>query len=267
MEDRVIVLGARGSVPVTSSEQTKYGGSTTCILLRLDDQPIVVDAGTGILHLNSFLTEQEKEIPLLLSHPHADHLIGFPMCPTMFDGDFTFHVYAARRGGLDAAAQVSALMSAPLWPIRSEQLPADIRFHTMQGNFRLGPVQVDTMEGSHPGGVTLFRFSTGSHRVVCMTDCALAQMPQEAITYFARDCDLLLCDGQYKKRELQARRDYGHSSWLDAAKLGTACGAKQVRIIHHAPQRTDWELDEAAESLQAIHPNCTFAYDKEEIIL
>ena len=84
---------------------------------------------------------------------------------------------------------------------------------------------------------------------------------------FARDCDLLLCDGQYSGAEWPSRSGFGHSTWTAAARLGSACGAKTVRVIHHDPAHTDDELDAAAEELHAIHPNCAFARAGEEVLL
>ena len=267
MKDTVVVLGARGSVPVTSANQRKYGGDTVCVFLRLDGQPVLLDAGTGILQAGQVLLPEEREVPLLLSHAHADHLIGFPMWPKLFDSDFSVSVYGAERDGLDVQSQLHRLMSPPVWPVLPTQLPAGVSFHTIRGSFRLGSVSVEHMEGIHPGGVSLFRLRGKSKSVVCMTDCALEQMDLQQAEEFARGCDLLLCDGQYRDDELPDRREFGHSTWTAAARLGAACGAAQVRIIHHDPMRTDEALDTAGRYLQTIHPNCSFAYDKEEIFL
>ena len=46
-----IILGARGSVPVSAPEFSAYGGATTCVYLRLAEQSVILDAGTGILRL------------------------------------------------------------------------------------------------------------------------------------------------------------------------------------------------------------------------
>ena len=123
------------------------------------------------------------------------------------------------------------------------------------------------MEGVHPGGVSLFRLTGGGKRIVFITDCTLTDDVLPALRDFARDCDLLLCDGQYSDEEWPACSAFGHSTWRMAAALGASCGARQVRIIHHDPTHTDVRLDQAADELRAIHPQCTFAYAGEEIKL
>ena len=267
MKEQVVILGTRGSVPVSGPDYLTYGGGTTCVLVRLAGQLLVLDAGTGMLKLPSHLREEEWNVPLLLSHPHVDHLLGLPMCPLAFDRRRRLDVYAARYGGLDGEEQVRALMSPPLWPVGPDKLPAHICFHDLEDGLAVGPVRVDTMKGVHPGGVTLFRLTGGGKRVVFVTDCTLSEEILPALSDFARNCDLLLIDGQYSPAEWEANRAFGHSTWTDAARLGAACGAARVRIIHHHPAHTDRELDGAASQLTEIHPGCAFARAGEEIVL
>lgn len=267
MKQTAVILGARGSMPMSGRQLIRYGGATTCVFLRLAGQIVVLDAGTGLMNLADVLEENEREIPVLLSHPHVDHLLGLALCPLVFDPSRRFDIYAARRGGLDAAAQLSALMSPPLWPVGPERLPAKFHFHDLSETFSIGELRVETMEGVHPGGVTLLRLSGGGRRVVFATDCTLTDALMPEVADFARDCDLLLIDGQYSEAEWPTRHTFGHSTWTAAARLGQASAAQRVRVIHHDPARTDRELDEAAAELRAIHPDCSFAWAGEEITL
>lgn len=267
MEASVIILGTRGSVPVSGEAFVRYGGATTCIFVRLDDQAVVLDCGTGMMELPKVLREEDKQLTVLLSHPHADHLLGLPMCPAVFDPAKKIDIYGAVRNGKDVRQQICTFLAPPLWPVGPEQLPAKISFHNLADVFCLGNVVVESMDGVHPGGVSLFRLTGGGKRIVCMTDCTLTEEMLPKLAEFARDCDLLLCDGQYSQQEWKGREHFGHSTWTAAAQLGAACGAKQVRIIHHDPFRTDAQLNNAAQELTAIHSNCAFARAGEEILL
>lgn len=266
-EASVRILGARGSIPVGGEAFRRYGGATTCVMVRLAGQIIVLDAGTGLLSLSDYLKKDEKQISLLLSHPHADHLLGLPLCSLMLQPDFYLDVYAAQRGSLNAEGQVQRFMSPPLWPVKPENLPARLTFYDLPQRMELGDVVVETMEGVHSGGVTLFRLTGDGHRVVFATDCTLADGLLPKLRGFAKDCDLLLCDGQYSEAEWSKRSAFGHSTWMAAARLGKDCGAKQVRIIHHDPFRTDRQLREAAAEVEGIHSRCSFAYEGEEVLL
>lgn len=267
MNPTVVILGARGSVPISRQDSLRYGGATLCIFMRLSGQPVILDMGTGMLDLPLCLSADDTDIPILLSHPHADHLLGIPMCPSLFESHRSFSLYAKERNGLTGEAMLKALMSPPLWPIMPEEMASALSYHSISASFDLGPIHVDTLEGIHPSGVTLFRLTGGGKSVVYMTDCTLTEEFFPKAAAFAENCDLLLCDGQYSEEEWASRSHFGHSTWTAAARLAAAANAKQARIIHHDPFRTDAELDAAAQTLTTIYPGCTFARAGEEISL
>ena len=254
-------------MPVSGEAFLRYGGATTCVFLRFADQNIVLDCGTGMMELPKFLHKDARQITVLLSHPHADHLLGLPMCPVVFDSAKRIDIYGTIKEGRDTRQQVCTFMAPPLWPVGPDKFPAKITFRDLPERMILGDVTVESMDGAHPGGVSLFRLTGGGKSVVFMTDCTVTEDNLPVFAEFARDCDLLLCDGQYSQQEWQGREYFGHSTWVAAAQLGAACGARQVRVIHHDPFRTDTQLDSAARELTAIHADCVFARAGEEILL
>lgn len=266
MENQVTILGARGSVPVSGEAFQHYGGATTCFLVQLDGESILVDAGSGILSLPAELLEAPK-LNLLLTHAHMDHLLGLPMCPYLFRTDAELTLYAAAHEDRTAAQQVGALLSPPLWPVGVDMLPCKVEFQDLPGTMRLGTVLVETMEGFHPGGVSLLRLTGGGRRVVITTDFTITDEQLPELTAFAKDCDLLLCDGQYSDEEWPVRCDFGHSTWTSAARFALRAGARNLRIIHHDPTHGDSMLDAATVDLRSIHPHSGFAAEGEVILL
>ncbi len=264
--DKVRLLGVRGSVPVSGAAYEHYGGATTCIMLELDGQRLLVDAGSGLVRLGGEVLEEEQ-LPLILTHAHADHLIGLPMCPYLLKPGGRMDVYAATRGGLDTLGQVSRLFSPPLWPVGPEMLPTEIRWLELPHTLYLGKLTVDRLDGVHPGGVSLLRVRGGGKTVAVLTDCTLTDELLPELTEFARGCDLMLCDGQYSEEEWRGCADFGHSTWNMAARFAAACGAKALRIIHHDPRHTDDVLDAAAAEVRAIFPAGAFAYEGETVAL
>ena len=262
----ITILGARGSVPASGTQYSRYGGATTCVLFESAGRFVVLDAGTGLLSLPEKALRQPR-LPLLLTHPHADHLLGLPMCPYVMNKAAQLDVYAVPRAGLDARQQILRLMSPPLWPVGPEELPANICFRDLPEKLLLGDIQVSVLEGEHPGGVSVFRIEAAGRCVVFATDCTLTAFFAPKLAEFAHGCDLLLCDGQFSEAEWAGRAAYGHSSWSMAARLAQQCGAKRLRIVHHSPFRTDIELDRAAESLRVIDPAFDFAREGEVIEL
>ena len=225
MEASVVILGTRGSVPVSGEDFLRYGGATTCVFFRFEDQNIVLDCGTGMMELPKFLYKDARQITVLLSHPHADHLLGLPLCPVVFDPAKQIAVYGTIKKGRDVRQQVCTFMAPPLWPVRPDLLPAEITFRELPERLQLGGVTVEAMDGAHPGGVSLFRLTGGGKSLVFMTDCTVTEENLPELTEFARNCDLLLCDGQYSQQEWKGREHFGHSTWVAAAQLGAACGA------------------------------------------
>ena len=265
-QSRVTILGARGSVPVSAPAFARYGGATTCVLVRLAGTGIVLDAGTGILRLPPDVLDRSG-LALLLTHAHLDHLNGFSMCPYMMLPGRTLDIYAAAQSGMSIEAILNDLYSPPVWPVRPSQLAAKLRYHEVAPEFVVGSVTVRSMDGVHPGGVKLFRLTADGKSVVFATDCTLTEALYPAVVEFARGCDLLLCDGQYSDAEFAARSGFGHNTWKTAAKLGADCGAARTRIIHHDPTHTDATLDAAAEEVRAVNGACGFAHEAEVIDL
>ena len=262
---RVTLLGTRGSMPCSGKEYLRYGGSTTCILVQLAGETLLLDGGSGLMHLP--IAEMPTHVTMLLSHPHIDHLLGIPMCPLLFKKEVTLDLYAATFDGCNARQQVLSYIRPPLWPVSTDQLPAEIRFHDLPAHMNIGAVHIDTMPGVHPGGITLLRISGDGKTIVLATDCTFTDELLPTVTKFTKDCDLLLCDGQYSDEEWPSRKEFGHNTWTAAARMGQICGAKQVRIIHHAPGRYDDELDAAAAEISKLYPNCRFGHDEEMITL
>ena len=134
----VTILGCRGSVPVSGERFNRYGGATSCVLIRSEKNLAVLDAGTGLLKLDSHL-HKEQNIPLFLTHCHVDHILGLPLCPPALNCGYQFRIYGAPQGGLDIAAQLDALMSPPLWPVSLNQLPAHFSFHSTAPHLAVSP--------------------------------------------------------------------------------------------------------------------------------
>ena len=262
----VVILGARGSVPVSAPWYAAYGGATTCVLVRLAEQFIILDAGTGILRLPPDALAQQH-LTLLLTHVHLDHLNGLSMCPFVMMKDRELDVYASPADGSEIGDVLRKLYCPPVWPVLPEALAASLRYHPLPDAFALGGVRVTTLDGVHPGGVKLIRLSAGGKSVVFATDCTLTEAFYPEAVRFAEGCDLLLCDGQYSAEEFRLRSGFGHNAWLTAAKLGADCGAKQMRVVHHDPSHNDAALDAAEREAQRVNPACRFAHEGEEISL
>lgn len=289
MNDRIQILGCRGSMAVSGPQYREFGGATSSVLVFLAGQPVVIDAGTGILNLAKALglcgickqtscgdclsnpargtDAAVNHIPLVLSHPHADHIMGLSMCQICFDKDYSFSIYGADRGGLSAKEQINIFMQKPIWPVAIDDLAAGFDFPGLSDEFFIGPVKLNTMEGEHPGGVSVIKLSAGGHTVVYASDCTLTDALRPRLAAFAKDCDVLLIDGQYTEEELEFTGGYGHNGCREAAAFGKECGAGKTLIIHHDIKHDDDMLRAMEADAKAENPDCSFAREGEEIEL
>ena len=128
-EIRLTVLGARGSMPVSTADKIQYGGATSAYLLETEDQAIFLDAGTGLINAPDV---GEKAISLLLTHPHFDHLAGLAMFRYLICKDRRIDINAEKRNGLTARDQIDTLMAEPLWPVGIDALPVHSAFHNLE---------------------------------------------------------------------------------------------------------------------------------------
>ncbi len=263
---QITVLGSRGSAPIEGDLYSVYGGATSCIYVRAADQTILLDAGSGLMMLPEFIGDC-KHISLILSHPHIDHIIGLLSCPVMFNPNIKIDIYSKLHEGLSAREQIDCVMTLPIWPINTHSFLADINYITCDDEFFIGDVRVRCESGNHPGSCTIYRLDYLDKSLVYATDHELTEQNFSYLEEFAKDCTLLLGDGQYTSSEIKSRTGYGHSSWEDMARLGMSCGAKKLGIIHHSPFRTDEDLDKMQLKMQTIFPGGFFTRIKGEISL
>ena len=70
------VLGARGSLPVSDTKRSRFGGATSCYMVQAGSETIFLDGGTGLVSAPAL---SGKPPVILLSHLHLDHVIGLGM--------------------------------------------------------------------------------------------------------------------------------------------------------------------------------------------
>ena len=265
-EIRVKLMGVRGTMPVHRKNCQVFGGATSCVFVKAAGEAVILDAGTG-LSGNAYreFFGGAKRFSLLLTHSHVDHIMGFPAFPQLFDPACEGEVFLKTREGLDARAQVEALMSPPLWPVKTGAFRARVEFRDVEAGFNIGQIRVDTMESNHPGGSTIYKLSAFGKSLVYATDYEpLSDAPEDFLS-FAGGCTLLLLDAQYTGEDYLRTKGFGHSTIDRSAAIALNCGAKQTVFVHHDPSRTDAQLLELESGLSI--PGLRFGREGEEVIL
>ena len=263
---RIKLMGLRGTMPVHGEDCRLFGGATSCVFVQAAGETVILDAGTG-LSGNAYreFFGGASRFSLLLTHSHVDHIMGFPAFPPLFDPACEGEVYLETRAGLDARAQLEALMSPPLWPVGTGAFKARVGFHDPGEGFSIGPVRVDTLESRHPGGSTIYRLGAGGKSLVYATDYEPESDAPEDFIRFAEGCSLLLLDAQYTDEDYRRTKGFGHSTIARSAAIARRCGAKQTIFVHPDPGRTDAQLLELEAGLDV--PGLHFGREGEEVIL
>ena len=270
---RVRFWGVRGSLPAPGASTVIYGGNTSCVEVHCGSRRIVLDAGSGLRELGRamLVAGEPCDLDLLLTHCHLDHLIGLPFFAPAFASDARLRLWAGHLTPDDRLERVLAqLMIPPLLPITPETFRASIAYNDFMAgeSFDLGEdIRIETAQLRHPGGATGYRIAFGG-RVVCyITDNEHApDGPDPALVHLARNADLLICDATYTADEYRARVGWGHSNWVECARLADAADVERLALFHHLPERDDAALAAIEEEAAAARPGVFAAREGTEFV-
>ena len=248
---RLLFCGVRGSTPAPGAEFVRVGGHTSCVALAHDDRPwtLLLDAGTGIRRVTAEVGGAFRGT-ILLTHLHWDHVQGLPFFAGGDRDDAHVRLFLPEQIGPDGrardAAEVLALaMSPPHFPIGPDGLRGDWGFAGIAaGSHRVEDFDVVAFDVPHKGGRTFgYRISDADASIAYIPD----HLPDAATTpAIARACagvDVLVHDSQFVERERAVADLYGHATVDDALELAALAGARRLALFHHAPARSDDDVE------------------------
>lgn len=253
--------GARGSVPVSGARYVRYGGDTTCLeIVSGAGDRIVIDAGTGIRNLgNRLVAEAVRDIHLIFTHAHWDHIIGFPFFKPFFDPATLLRMYRCPDHRF-VERMLSYMMKPPFFPVKYASGLAEIRYVTearCEPSFRIGPVEFRPIALSHPNTGRGFRFTENGKSAVFLTDNELQHRHRGGLAFddYRRECegaDLLIHDAEYTPEEYHRVVTWGHSTIVDAVDLALAAGVRRLGLFHLNQDRSDDEVDAMVERCREL---------------
>jgi phosphoribosyl 1,2-cyclic phosphodiesterase len=256
--------GTRGSIPTPGHRSERYGGNTPCIELRAGSTVIACDGCSGLRELGIDLMRrngrQPMELHLFFSHPHWDHIQGFPFFTPAYLPASTVYVYGAAKGDHTIHELLSGQMQSAYFPVSFTDLGAKLIPRELDGQGTMvDEVRVSCLEQQHPGGSLGFRFEYRGRKVVYSTDNEIdlllpdRSLPErdpdrlrpipEWMVEFARGADLLIADGQYTDAEYATKVGWGHPRATTVVDFAVRAGVKQLAISHHDPMQSDADVD------------------------
>jgi phosphoribosyl 1,2-cyclic phosphodiesterase len=262
---RVRIWGCRGSIPTPGPETVGAGGNTSCIEVALDGGSVLVlDAGTGIRELGDDLVARGmRQIHLLLTHLHLDHLEGLRFFAPLFDPETTIDLWGPRSPVHGLKERIRRSFSPPLFPIDLQDTPARVTFHDVpETPWSIDGARLSASLVVHPGPTLGFRIEADGASLAYVPDHepaltgAFAERPRDWISggSIAEDVDLLLHDSQFFEEEYGERRGWGHSSVESAVAFAQAVGARRLVLFHHDPNHSDATLEQLEAHARSLAP-------------
>lgn len=262
----VTCWGSRGSCPAPHRNRMEYGGNTTCFVIETERAILILDGGTGIVSFGEALigrqTEKKKEIHLLLSHLHLDHITGIPSFKPIYQPEYQVWIYGGQRTDRALEKQLETVFGPPYWPVRLQDCPAYAGSHGITNGEEVtlpGDITVRTVRANHPDGAVLYEILVGGKKIVYGLDCELDEEMEGRLVSYADEADLLICDAQYSPEDYEHHRGWGHSSWTEWLKLAERCRVREIWLSHYAWEYRDGKLREMENEIRSVSPRALYA--------
>jgi len=289
--------GVRGSIPSPGPNTICYGGNTTCIEVRTDNNDLIIlDGGSGIFPLSqALLAELPVNAHIFNTHSHWDHIQGLPFFIPMFIPGNQIKLYGSFDpiSGEGPERIMNIQMQYNFFPVRMEEMKSAIEYQTVMPNepVQVGTATITPILLNHPvvnfgyridcDGASLF--FTGDHEphsnIYETGDDghaeyqSLIEQQYRSIVNAIRGVDVLIADSAYTREEYPAKRGWGHGTFDSCIELAKAAGAKTLYCTHHEPTRGDDALEKVFNEALARHcqdtdePDFRLAREGDEIII
>lgn len=267
--------GVRGSIPSPGPRTARYGGNTTCIEVRTDDDTLIIlDGGTGLFPLaQHLLTRLPVRANIFITHSHWDHIHGLPFFTPLFIKGSRVCLHGAydpvTRSGIEHVMGVQLQNS--YFPVSETQMDATIEYRTLDLDeaIEVGDAVVSNVLMNHPVTNLGYRidchgkslFFTGDHEPWhnphppgdaqhAAFDAHLAER-QRVIDAAMQGVDALIVDCSYTREEYPSKLGWGHGTFDAALEMALRVGARALYCTHHEPTRGDDELEAAFAAVMA----------------
>ncbi len=273
--------GVRGSYAAAFESHLGVGGNTSCVEIRVDNHVLLCDAGTGLINFGNHMMKQSeiRELLIILTHYHWDHICGLPFFAPAFMPDWKISIFGPGQNETDIEEYVSAQMSVPYFPVGTETWLAKINYLQPPEDHKLkhGPMSLSYENVHHPGTTYGYRINANGKTILYISDNEVLYLDKsikqkydelskeeqelydkmnqeeyEAEIKLFKGADILIHDAQYTPEDYEIRRGWGHSCYIDAVNLAIEAGVKELYLYHHEPRYDDDKLEKIYNHSQEI---------------
>ena len=245
---KITLHGCRGSIAVSSKEFIKYGGYTSCYELRAGNTQIILDTGTGFQNVN-FQKDSQKII--LFSHLHHDHIQGLGFNKDIFNPSCNIGISSALYESTELRSIIQTYFSGSYFPLNLTDELKNLKFQnffTLAENTK-DDILIESLEMNHPGRSSGYSITHENKKFVYLSDNEFKNWQLTKLRDFCENSDIILWDGMFIGKDLIDKKGWGHSSIEQGVEFFNRINCKKMLITHHAPERTDYELDKISSGL------------------
>ena len=226
-----------------------YGGNTSCVEIRGADEYVLCDAGTGLRDFGHSLALEGRPavFHIFISHPHWDHIQGFPFFTPAFIPGNRIHVYGCHT---DLEQAFIDQQRPPFFPVPFKAMQAEITFTDLQPGrpYEIAGLTVQCLKQNHPGDSYGYLFRRDDKKIVYSTDSEHkreAESPFYPFLDFIHGADLLIFDAQYTLLDaISAKENWGHSNNIVGVELAIDGDVKRLCLFHNEHTYDDTALDQ-----------------------
>jgi phosphoribosyl 1,2-cyclic phosphodiesterase len=260
---RIKCWGVRGSIPTPERRNSRYGGNTPCVEVRLDDGTLIIlDCGTGLRPLGKSLVRNAAGAPIrahiFLTHFHWDHVQGMPFFLPFYSPLNTFVIRAATWRRQELEAVIKRQMAYPFFPVSAEKMCATRHLpQDEEWPVKASSATVKFAPLNHPQGCVAYRIEADGSAFVYATDTEPGSHEHDrTIRDLAKGANVLVYDAQYTPAQLsRQKKGWGHSSWLEGTRIASESNVKRLILFHHDPDSDDSTLDSLVEETREEFPD------------
>ena len=245
---KITLHGCRGSIAVSSKEFLKYGGYTSCYELMAGNTQVILDTGTGFQNV-SFQKASKKII--LFSHLHHDHIQGLAFNSDIFNLSCNIVLSSALYEATELRNKIHTFFSGSYFPF---DLTGELKNLKFQNFFALvknnkDNILIESCEMNHPGRSFGYSITHENKKFVYLSDNEFEHWQLTKLCDFCENSDVILWDGMFTDKDLIDKKGWGHSSIGQGVEFFNKINCKKMLITHHAPGRTDCDLDKMSTAL------------------
>jgi phosphoribosyl 1,2-cyclic phosphodiesterase len=267
--------GVRGSTPTPERRNSRYGGNTACVEIRLANGTLIIlDCGSGLRALGKSLLREFGERPLrgyvFLTHFHWDHIQGIPFFLPLYKKGNVFLFHSVLRKGRELQGAVEGQMVSPYFPVDMSVMGSVRHFYDLDEHpVNLNGAIISSAPLYHPQECVAYRIEADGGVFVFATDTEPGSaIHDRSVRELARGADIFVYDAQYTPEQLFAeKKGWGHSSWVEGIRIANEVGVKHLVLFHHDPDHDDFFVDGLVEKARQEFPRVSGASEGMEIQL